>query len=85
MAIFLVFSAFSASGVQCAISPALRTEGTGASRRVFPEGSLCALIGRHPDRPSHTRHTGRHRFALRFSAVLCFGRFEEQERGRKGE
>ena len=33
-----------------------------------------------PNSPSHSRHIGRHPFASRFSAVLCFVRFEEEER-----
>ena len=40
-------------------------------------------------RPSHTRHRPRHRFARLFSPVLCFVRFEwksmGQDRGRKSE
>jgi hypothetical protein len=39
---------------------------------------LQALPPNLPNCPSHSRHMRRHPFASRFSAVLCFVRFEEK-------
>ena len=46
----------------------------------IPSSNLQVSNPEPPTSPSHSRHMHRHPLASRFSAVLCFVRFEEEER-----